>query len=275
MNRLIFEGIGIKFPSVLFWPSYFWREPAPAPQASPARSAPASGAFAARLPGARARGGARVIPADINGAGADAVAADLSARGFTAVGCRVDISDPASVQAMVDMAVDRFGALDIIVNNAAVMAELSRVDIIDYPLDEWRRVFDVNLTGTMLCCTAAARHMKARGSGKIINIASGGAFELTTPYSISKLGVVSLTVLLANQLEKENIQVNAIAPGCTETPAGLSMLPPGSPARDRFIRSRPGSPADMHGPLLLLASSAGDWISGQTFNIDGGWIKRI
>ncbi|WP_016745341.1 SDR family oxidoreductase [Rhizorhabdus wittichii] len=233
-----------------------------------------AGAIGASFAEALARAGASVVVADIRAEGAQAVADSLAAQGLKVVATRVDISDPASVQALMDFAVERLGGLDIIVNNAALMAELSRVDIIDYPLEEWRRVFDVNLTGTMLCCTAAARHMRANGGGKIINIASGGAFELTTPYSISKRGVVSLTVLLANQLEKENIQVNAIAPGATETPAGLSMLPIGSAARDRFVRSRSGTPADMHGALLLLASSAGDWMSGQTLNVDGGWIKR-
>lgn len=223
-----------------------------------------------------AEAGAAVVVADINQKGAETVAASLAEKGLVAEACHVDISDPASAQAMIDFAVTRFKKLDILVNNAALMADLARTDLIDYPLEEWRRVFDVNLTGTMLCATAAARHMKERGEGgKIVNISSGGAFDPTTPYSISKLGVAALTVVLANQLEKDRINVNGIAPGCTETPAGLSMLPRGSPAQERFISSRAGSPADMHGTLLLLSSSAGDWISGQTFNIDGGWIKRI
>lgn len=226
--------------------------------------------------GALAEAGASVMLADINAGDVAARAAELKDKGYKVASTRVDISDQSSVEAMVKLAVDTFGGLDIIVNNAAIMSELSHgVDIIDYPVDEWRRVLDINLTGTMFCCRAAAHQMKKQGGGKIINISSGGAFEPTTPYSISKLGVVGMTAILGDQLAKHNINVNSIAPGVTETPAGLSMLPPGSPHRDKRIVLRAGSPADMFGALLLLASPAGDWITGQTLNVDGGWIKRI
>lgn len=226
---------------------------------------------------ALAEAGAAVMIADINEAGARAVAGALSAKGLNVSATPVDVASEASVGSMVDATVKDLGGVDILVNNAALVAELTRgIDLIDCPPDEWRRVLDVNVSGTLNCCRAAIPRMRERGGGKIVNMSSGGAFRPLTAYSVSKLAIVSMTAILADQHIKDNIRVNALAPGLVETGAGLIAMPSGSPARDRFSATmRPGVPKDLHGALLLLTSEAGDWITGQTLNIDGGWIKRL
>lgn len=225
-----------------------------------------------------ATAGARVVVADIDFDGARRVATMLSGEGLTIVSTRVDITNEASTHDMVATAKDAFGGVDILVNNAALMAELSnRTPLMEYDLDEWRRVFDVNLTGALLCTRAAVPSMIERGGGKIINQSSGGAFVPSSPYAIAKLAVVALTSALAKQLGPSNINVNAIAPGLVESEAGLSLVPKDSPGRARFTTAvrTAGAPADLVGALLLLASAAGDWITGQTLNVDGGWIQRV
>lgn len=236
------------------------------------------GGIGASLALALGRAGASVMIGDINVDGAATVAASLRSEGITVSHSALDISKEDSVEPFFDGTVRSLGMPEILVNNAGLLAQLSwGVDLIDYPLDEWRKVLDVNLTGTLLCCRAAARRMRdQKRKGRIINISSGGAFQLTSPYSISKLAIVGMTVLLADQLGKHGINVNSIAPGQIPTPAAMKIVPPGSPGTQRFGgTTRIGSPADLHGALLLLASDAGDWITGQTLNVDGGWIKRI
>lgn len=231
-------------------------------------------AYAHALSGA----GARVVVADINGAGAADVANQIEAEGGSAIALTVDITDDDSVAAMALAAKEAFGRVDILVNNAALMAELSHgATLIDYPMDEWHRVLDVNLTGALRCCRSVVPIMRENGGGKIINQSSGGAFVPSSPYAISKLAIVGLTSALARQLGPDGINVNAIAPGLVESEAGLSLVPADSPARDRFTAflRQAGKPKDLCGALLLLASPAGDWITGQTINVDGGWIVRV
>lgn len=226
-----------------------------------------------------AEAGASVVVADLNGDGAQVVAEALRAEGFSAVGVQVDISDQESVAAMAAAAVDAFGGIDILVNNAAMMAEITQVPLIDLSLQEWNRVLAVNLTGALLCCQAVVPHMRARGGGRIVNQSSGGAFTPRNGYGVSKLGVVGLTVVLAKELGKDGISVNSIAPGFVASDAGNRIAPPGSSFRSdlkQVVAMREiGQPSDLLGPLLLLVSDAGSWITGQTLNVDGGWVMRI
>ena len=231
-------------------------------------------AYAAALAGA----GANVVVADIDGDGASAVSKSIVKVGRQSVAVQVDITSETSVEAMVAAAISTYGGVDILVNNAALMAELSpSKSLIDYPLDEWQRVLDVNLTGALRCCRTVVPVMRKRGGGKIINQSSGGAFVPSSAYAISKLAIVGLTSALARQLGPDNINVNAIAPGLVESDAGLQLIPKGAPSRSRFttFMRQSGSPQDLCGALLLLASPAGEWITGQTLNIDGGWIVRV
>lgn len=231
-------------------------------------------AYALALAGA----GASVIVADINGDGAKAVAVEITAGGGKALAVQVDITDKASVAAMAKSATDAFGGIDILVNNAALMAELGQLAAVDVALDEWNRIMNVNVTGALLCAQAVIPSMRARGGGRIVNQVSGGAFPAISIYGISKLALVGLTTTLARQLGREKIAVNAIAPGNTTSDAGKLLTPDDSPfikflEMNVAMRVR-GTPDELAGTLLLLCSDAGAWITGQVIHVDGGWVLR-
>ena len=174
---------------------------------------------------------------------------------------------------------DELGGVDILVNNAALMADLTQQPITDYSIDEWNRIFAVNVTGVLICSQAVVASMRQRGGGKIVNQSSAAGFPPSSPYGISKLAVAGLTIALARQLGKDGICVNAIAPGIVDTDAGFRLAPDGSPIRQRAqeraaLNTAFGRPEDLAGVLLLLTSPAGDWITGQTISVDGGWVFR-
>jgi NAD(P)-dependent dehydrogenase (short-subunit alcohol dehydrogenase family) len=226
--------------------------------------------------------GAAVVIADLNGEGAAKVAAQLKSEGLCAIPCTLDVTDPASAQAMVEQVQKEFnGPVDILVNNAALMSEIPKDGLLNVSLDWWERVLRVNLTGPLICTRAVVPGMKAKGSGKIINQASAAAFLPGPVYRLSKHAVVSLTAGLAVELGPHNINVNAIAPGLIASEAGFrSAGGPDSPQRKARYSSIPHArpdrpPEDLVGTLLLLASPAGDFINGQTINVDGGWVIRL
>jgi NAD(P)-dependent dehydrogenase (short-subunit alcohol dehydrogenase family) len=224
-----------------------------------------------------AEAGASVVLADLNGQGAEKAAANLASDGLPAIGAAVDITDPPAAAAMARRAIDEFGGIDILVNNAALMAEIPYAPVLSFPIDWWDRVMQVNVTGALICTQACAPSMLERGNGRIINQVSGGAFIGGGVYSASKLALVSLTMTLAADLGPKGVNVNAIAPGFVLDDAGLRALPEGD-FRESLTSTVPGKkegrPEDLVGALLLLASPAGDWINGQVFNVDGGWIMR-
>lgn len=225
-----------------------------------------------------AQAGAAVVVADLNGEGADAVAHEIEQAGGKALGVRVDIADPFSVERMAGIAANALGEVDILVNNAALMVEISSRPAIDTPLEEWNRLLAVNVTGALNCARALIPQMRKRGKGKIINQVSGGAFPATSVYGISKLALVGLTTTLARQHGRENINVNAIAPGNTTSDAGRQLVPDDSPfikylEMNVAMRAQ-GLPSELVGTLLLLCSEAGDWITGQVIHVDGGWVLR-
>jgi NAD(P)-dependent dehydrogenase (short-subunit alcohol dehydrogenase family) len=225
-----------------------------------------------------ANAGASVVVADINGDGAKAVADEIVAAGGKAISAQVDITKPESAAAMVKSAVDAFGGVDILVNNAALMAELGSYQAATISLDDWNRIFNVNLNGALICSQAVIPEMRKRGGGKIVNQTSGGAFPAASVYGISKLALVGLTTTLARQLGREKINVNAIAPGNVTSDAGKQLTPDESPfikflEMSVAMRVR-GAPDELVGSLLLLCSSAGDWITGQVLHVDGGWVLR-
>ncbi len=225
-----------------------------------------------------AAAGAAVVVADLNQAGAAAVAAEIVVEGGRAIAAGVDITDPESVAAMVTLVKDTFGGVDILVNNAALMAELKSEQAADISLESWNRIMQVNLTGALICAQAVVPLMRARGDGRIINQTSGGAFPASSIYGISKLALVGLTTTLAKQLGRDNIKVNAIAPGNITSDAGKLLVPDDSPFvkfLEASVCTRPrGAPDELVGSLLLLCSAAGEWITGQVLNVDGGWVMR-
>jgi NAD(P)-dependent dehydrogenase (short-subunit alcohol dehydrogenase family) len=221
--------------------------------------------------------GASVVLADLNAEGAEQAATALVSDGRAAIGVKVDITDPAAAAAMAQRAVDEFGGVDILVNNAALMAEIPFASALTFPVEWWDRVMRVNVRGALVCTQACAPIMLERGHGRIINQASGGAFIGGGVYSASKLALVSLTMTLATELGPKGVNVNAIAPGFVQDDAGLRALPEGA-FRESLVSRVPGKkeapPEDLLGALLLLASPAGDWINGQVLSVDGGWIMR-
>jgi NAD(P)-dependent dehydrogenase (short-subunit alcohol dehydrogenase family) len=222
-----------------------------------------------------AEAGAAVVLADIAVDAARAAAAELTRDGLAAAAVAVDVTDEDSVAAMTAAAVDEFGSVDILVNNAALMAEVMGRSLTTVPLDEWHRTLAVNLTGPLLCARAVVPHMRERGYGKIVNQSSGGAFLPSAHYGLTKLGLVSMTMSLAKELAPHGIRVNAIAPGWVNTDAGLRTVPPEVRAAIGAAIPFPfGDPADLVGGLVYLASAASDWVTGHTLNIDGGWIAR-
>lgn len=222
--------------------------------------------------------GAAVVVADLNGEGASAVAAEIVAAGGKAVGVQVDVADEASTLAMGKAAVEAFGGVDILVNNAALMVDISYDNCETISLDAWNRAFAVNLNGALLCSRAVLPSMRSRGGGRIVNQVSGGAFPAIGLYGISKLALVGLTTTLAKQFGKENITCNAIAPGNVTSDAGKLLVPDDSPFI-QFLQAtcatKPrGAPDELVGALMLLCSPAGQWITGQTIHVDGGWVMR-
>jgi len=223
-----------------------------------------------------AEAGASVVLADIALDAARAAADAIAADGYAAAAVGVDVTDEASVEAMAEAAADQFGSLDILVNNAALMAEIVHAgQLTAIPMDVWHRTLAVNLTGPLLCSRAAVPYMQQRGWGKIINQSSMGAFMPAAHYGVSKLGLISLTLSLAYELAPHGIRVNAIAPGYVNTEAGFKSAPPG--IREQMTAHIPfpfGDPEDLVGGLVYLASPASDWVTGHTLNIDGGCIAR-
>ncbi|HZQ58452.1 MAG TPA: SDR family oxidoreductase [Acidimicrobiales bacterium] len=224
--------------------------------------------------------GASVVLADLNEDAATTRAADLAAKGLAVMGARLDATEPSSAAAVVDAAVRAYGGVDILVNCAALMAEIPFSPLSRFPLDWWDRVMAVNVKGPLVCAQAAVPAMRARGGGRIVSISSAGAFSRGGVYGVSKYALVSLTANLAAELGADGINVNAIAPGLVVDDAGYRALPDGQ-LRDQLRAIVPlkthveGPPEDLVGTLVLLVSDAGVWITGQTISVDGGWIMRL
>jgi len=225
-----------------------------------------------------AREGARVVAADIDEAAAEAQVARLRAEGADALAVRVDTADAASVEAMVRAAVDRFGGLDILVNNAALYTALLPKRPF-WELDEaaWDRVLRVNVTGLWLCARAALPHLRASGRGRIINISSATVMAGTPGflhYVSSKGAVIALTRAMAREVGDFNITVNAIAPGLTASETGKAVQSQEElerPVAQRCLK-RVQVPEDLVGAVVFLASDAAAFITGQTLVVDGGAV---
>ena len=222
-----------------------------------------------------AKEGAAVVLAEIDLPSAERVADEIKAEGGKALAIKVDISNKADVEEMVKKALDAFGKIDILVNNAAVFKGAPAVELSEA---DWDFVLDVNLKGQFLCAQAVGRHMVEGKQGKIVNIASvsghRGGPVTGAAYCASKGGVLSLTRQLAIEWAPYNINVNSVSPGTTTTPmlmnffkaAGMSIED-----HNRWIPlSKPNSPEDMSNAVLFLASSESDTITGQDILVDGG-----
>jgi len=221
--------------------------------------------------------GASVMVADLDDERGEATAADIAgAGGGDAAFVRVDVSDPASAEAMAAATIERFGGIDLLVNNAAIYGSMQFDLLISVDWDYYRRFMSVNMDGALVCTRACYSHMAARGGGAIVNQSSTAAWLYSGFYGLAKVGINGLTQQLAHELGGQGIRVNAIAPGPTDTEATRNQVGEGmvnSLVKDLAIK-RPGQPADMVGACLFLLSDDAAWITGQVLNVDGGQIFR-
>ncbi|MBR6900867.1 MAG: 2-dehydro-3-deoxy-D-gluconate 5-dehydrogenase KduD [Synergistaceae bacterium] len=189
----------------------------------------------------------------------------------------IDLVNQDKIQALVDETIKTFGRLDILVNNAGI---IRREDVLDFSEKNWDDVISMNLKSLFFLSQAAARYMKDNGGGKIINIASMLSFQggiRVVSYTASKSGVAGITKLMANELAKFNIQVNAIAPGYIATNNTDALIK--DPKRSaeilgRIPANRWGNPEDLKGAAVFLASKASDYVTGHILAVDGGWLAR-
>ena len=220
-----------------------------------------------------ARDGARVVIADLDEASARSVAAEIAAAGGASLGLKLDVADPASVDGAFNAAVQHFGRVDVLVNNAGIG---SCEPVLTLTLAEWERNLRINLTGTFLCAQAAARAMVKQGSGRIINIASisgqrGGVGRAA--YGAAKAGVIQLTRVMAVELAARGVGVNAISPGPVDTDQSRGTHTPGTRRAylERIPQKRYGLASEIAAAAVFLASGDSSFVAGHVLNVDGGF----
>ena len=218
--------------------------------------------------------GAKMVVADINAAAAQAVAKEVG--GLPAI---VDVTSEKDTRAMAARALDAYGSIDVLVNNAGMYSSITKRPFTEIPLDEWDRCMAVNVKGVYLCCRAVYPQMKKQRRGKIINISSGtvlGGTPMFLHYVSSKGAVIAMTRSLAREIGGDGINVNAITPGLTiadENQKKMLSEEYLAPRRQARAIKRDQYPEDLIGTVVFLASSDSDFITGQTLNVDGGtWL---
>jgi 2-dehydro-3-deoxy-D-gluconate 5-dehydrogenase len=201
----------------------------------------------------------------------------IRALGVECVGLAGDVGDREVCAMLVEETVARFGTIDILVNNAGT---IRRAPAIEHSEEFWKTIIDVNLTSVFRLMQRAGRHMLPRGSGKIINVASLLTFQggiTVSSYAAAKGGVGQLTKAFANEWAAKGVNVNAIAPGYMDTDNTEALR--NDPVRSRQILERIpagrwGTPEDLAGAAVFLASSASDYVNGHILVVDGGWMNR-
>ena len=201
------------------------------------------------------------------------LSSSLTSQGFSVLPVKVDVTNKLETELLINEAIDKFGAVDILINNAgiSVSAPINEMDLFDSD-----RIFDVNLKGVYNCCKSVVPHMVSRKSGKIINISSmwgqvGASCEVA--YSASKAGVIGLTKALAKELAPSGITVNAIAPGLIDTTMNANLT---VEEIDDFVKqiplSRMGTPDEVAHAAYFLAGDDADYITGQVLGVNGGFV---
>ncbi|MHB8466640.1 MAG: SDR family oxidoreductase [Acidimicrobiales bacterium] len=221
--------------------------------------------------------GAHVVVADLNTEGAERVAGEIEKEGGSALAVTVDVSEPASADAMAKATVDEFGGIDCLVNNAAIYGGMKLEPLMSVDVEYYRRFMAVNLNGALFCTRACHGSMIERGGGAIVNQSSIAAWQASGFYSLSKAALNSLTVNMAAELGAHGVRVNAIAPGFIDTEATRAVTPP--KLLDTMVRRSPlqrlGTPDDLVGTVLFLLSDESALITGQILAVDGGTVVRL
>jgi 3-oxoacyl-[acyl-carrier protein] reductase len=208
--------------------------------------------------------------ADSGGVNAGLAQAAVARLGGRAIACAADVRRPQELSAMMNQAQDKFGSLDLLINNAGILRDRS---VKKMAITEWTDVIDTNLTGVFQSCQAALPLLSEGGA--IVNIASLSAvmgFFGQANYASAKAGVVALTKVLSKELARQNIRVNAIAPGVVETEMGQSIPPENRAAMIANIPlARFAQPREIADVVLFLCSDLSSYMTGQTVHVNGGW----
>ncbi|MGC9377346.1 SDR family NAD(P)-dependent oxidoreductase [Streptomyces sp. MH13] len=215
--------------------------------------------------------GARVLLTDVDLDAARRTAGELTEQGLTAEAFACDVTDRASVEAAVAHAVDTFGTLDVLVNNAyACTPDAALFE--GEPDEVWARDLDVTLTGAYRCCRAALPHLAASGRGAIVSVGSVNAVQDfgNHAYSAAKAGLASLTRTLAGHAAARGVRVNLVAPGTVRTTAWEGRDAELAAVRRLYPLGRVGDPEDIAAAVAFLASRDASWITGTTLVVDGG-----
>jgi len=218
--------------------------------------------------------GADVVLADIDIGTAERTAAELVSGGGSAIAVSCDVADAEQVDAAVATTVERFGSVDIVINNAGLHLTKYNQPFSVLSRDEIRNLFDVNVMGVINVTLACRDSMRDRGGGVVLNISSMAGYMSATPYAVSKLTVRGLTVAFATELAPDRIRVNAIAPGLMNTENALADLP--TPLIDEFVHKRQlvhrlGTMGDVVSAMLYLCSDEASFITGETLKVSGGY----
>ena len=221
-----------------------------------------------------ARDGAAVVVNDVRSELAEAVTQEITATGGQALAYVADVTKESEVRAMVAATVDRFGTVDILVNNAGILRSTTPVDTI--PVQEWKLMMDVNVTGVFICTKAVLPIMRAKRSGKIVNVSSSAGRSTSTfggaHYTTSKAAVLGLSRHTAREVAPDNINVNAVAPGSMDTEMVRELATPEHMERERqnIPLRRLGTAQDEANLVAFLCSEESSYITGATIDINGG-----
>jgi NAD(P)-dependent dehydrogenase (short-subunit alcohol dehydrogenase family) len=217
--------------------------------------------------------GATVVATDVYDP--QPVVAQIASTGGTAIGSAADVTDGAAVGRVVESALERFGTVHGLVNNAAMFSSLEYRPFWEIPSEEWDRVMQVNTRGSFEFARAVVPAMRAQKYGKIVNIASGTLFKGSPGmmhYVSSKGAVVAMTRVMARELGADGICVNALAPGFTESDHAMEHAKRSGPTVQSRCFKRPETPEDLVGTLIYLCSADSDFVTGQTILVDGGSV---
>lgn len=222
-----------------------------------------------------AEAGADVVPTSRRMEQVEAAAGEIEERGRRSLRVASDVSDRDSLQKVLDLCLETFGKVDILVNSAG---RTKRAPTLDFTEEDWDAILETNLTGTLRACQVFGRHMLERGYGRIINIASLSTFVAlfeVAAYSASKAAVASLTKSLAVEWASQGVCVNAIAPGVFRTALNQKLLDETERGREFLLRTpmrRFGRVEELAGAAVFLASDAAGFVTGEVLVVDGGFL---
>ena len=225
---------------------------------------------------ALAEEGAAVVIAEINRDQGEAVAENIRQSGGRAIFAHTDVSSEVSAQACAQAAMEAFGGIDLLLNNAAIYATMVRKSWMEVELEYYRRFMLVNMDGALVMTRAVHASMVERGGGAVLNQSSAAAWMAGGYYGLAKLGVNGLTIALAKELGPKNIRVNAISPGPTDTGATRSNVP--DAMLEKVISGMPlarlGTTQDIVNTALYMLSDEAAWVTGQIWCVDGGAVLK-